>query len=116
MPATHLIMYDRNNQLIILGHVFKFALKCKNWYRIGPRSDVGGRTVAKSGEVFYGRSICRLEGGRTAKGGRTEVFTSLYNRPLINIGSVNQTHAKGNLSSRSVDCRLQTDECPNRRS
>ena len=36
-----------------------FALKCKNLYRIGPRSDVGGRTVAKSGEVFYGRSVGR---------------------------------------------------------
>ena len=58
-------MDDRNNQLIILGHVCKFALKCKNLYRIGPRKSVKiftgltpGRTGAKSGEVFS-----RLEGG-----------------------------------------------------
>ena len=64
VPSTHFIMDDRNNQLIILGHVCKFALKCKNLYRIGPRSDVGGQTVAKSGEVFYGRSVCRSVGRR----------------------------------------------------
>ena len=36
-------------------------------YRIGPRSDVGGQTGAKSGEVFYGRTE-----GRTADGGQKE--------------------------------------------
>ena len=35
---------------------------------IGPRSDVGRRTGAMSGEVFYGRSVRRSEGSRTAKG------------------------------------------------
>ena len=57
-------MDDRNYQLIILGHVCKFALKCKNLYRIGPRKSVKiftgltpgrtSRTGAKSGEVFSG--------------------------------------------------------------
>ena len=31
-------------------------------------SDVGRRTRAMSGEVFYGRKVRRLEGSRTAKG------------------------------------------------
>ena len=68
-------------------------------------SDVRGRTGAKSGEVFFGRSVGqrqsqgkfflvgRLDGrteitwsdGRTvgrSDGGQTEVFTLLYNRPI----------------------------------
>ena len=41
-------MDDRNNQLIILGNVCKFALKCKKWAlknlcKIGPRLEVGER-------------------------------------------------------------------------
>ena len=35
---------------------------------IGPRSDLQSRTRAMSGEVFYGRTVRWLEGGRTAKG------------------------------------------------
>ena len=57
-------MDDLNNQLIILGHVCKFALKCKNMYRIGPRSDVRGQTGAKSGEFFFGRTEGRTADGR----------------------------------------------------
>ena len=74
-------MNDRNNQLIILGQVCKFALKCKNRDRIGPRLDVGGQTVAKSGKfAMVGRSVGWRRVGRRraeADGGWTEVFTSL---------------------------------------
>ena len=35
---------------------------------IGPRWDVGRRTGAMSGEVFYGLSVCRSEGHQTAEG------------------------------------------------
>ena len=35
---------------------------------IGPRLDIGCRTGAMSREVFYGRSVRRSEGSRTAKG------------------------------------------------
>ena len=43
-------------------------------------SDVGGRTGAKLGEVFFGRTVRRWD-GRTADGGRTEVFNLLKSRP-----------------------------------
>ena len=36
--------------------------------RIDPRSDVRRQTGAMSREVFYGRTVCRSEGSRTAKG------------------------------------------------
>ena len=45
----------------------KIALKCKG-LTPGPRSDVGHWTGAMSGEVFYGRLICRSEGIRTVEG------------------------------------------------
>ena len=41
-------------------------------YRIGPRSDVGGGTGAKSGEVFFGRTDGDYLGGRRSDGGRSD--------------------------------------------
>ena len=67
-------MDDRNIQLIILGHVCKFALDVKMCiglaplYRIGPRSDGGGRTGrGKVRRIFFGRTE-----GQTADGGQKE--------------------------------------------
>ena len=45
----------------------KFALNCIG-LAPGPRSDVGRRRGAMSGEVSYGRSVCRSEGSRTVEG------------------------------------------------
>ena len=57
-------MDDRNNQLKILGHVCKFALKCKNLYRIGPSKNMF--TIGPSPEVGEGQSqgkFFRSDGG-----------------------------------------------------
>ena len=64
MPSTHLIMDDKNNQLIILGH----ALKCKNLYRIGPQ--VRGRR-AERGKVS--ESFLQV-GGRRAESDKNISF------------------------------------------
>ena len=59
-------MYDAALvQIPVSANIFKFALKCKYLYRIGPKSEVRGGREAKSGKIFS-----RLEGG----GGQKEKF------------------------------------------
>ena len=93
----------------ILGQIYKhviiFALKCKNLYR----------TVAKSGEVFYGRSVCRSEGGqmtewnggrRTADGGRRTAdgrkFLPLFRTALLNTAKNVQIYNPQKLSTTDI--------------
>ena len=52
----------------ILYNVYTLGQNALGQNCIGPRSDVGCRTRAMSGEVFYGRTVRRSEGSRMAKG------------------------------------------------
>ena len=93
------------SQLIILGHVCKFALKCIEltpmyWPQVGRRtSDRGNVRIS-----FYGRSVCRSEGSRTADGPKK--FWLLFRTALESISPVDFIHlllillVHGNVNTR----------------